>query len=279
MSCQADTPMQASSTLAGTVPKKAWLAALPLVVLCVGCNTPPPATPTDPLLTKLPVAAASGVFAPLGQVRPDLPMTVRQSFARGLVTASRRFQPSEGVGPAFNASACIHCHDAPVPGATAGHYRDVLLARAASGASGQSPAGQLGVLAHYRVDAGGRNPTDPAATVLARRTPAPLFGVGLLAAVPDAEIERRADPDDSDGDGISGRVNRRSDGRVGRFGRKAELVELESVVRVMLFQHLGMTSEPLGPTSRRLVFTATRAVADGAAAAPAPTLPGRERLR
>jgi CxxC motif-containing protein (DUF1111 family) len=39
--------------------------------------------------------------------------------------------------------------------------------------------------------------------------------------VPTSTILALADPQDADGDGISGRVNRFFDGRVGRFGRKA----------------------------------------------------------
>jgi CxxC motif-containing protein (DUF1111 family) len=53
-----------------------------------------------------------------------------------------------------------------------------------------------------------------------------VFGVGLLEAIPEAAIRAAADPDDTDGDGISGRVNEVWDvsaGRtaLGRFGWKA----------------------------------------------------------
>jgi len=40
--------------------------------------------------------------------------------------------------------------------------------------------------------------------------------------VPDQEILALADPNDRDHDGISGRVHRLPDGRIGRFGRKAQ---------------------------------------------------------
>jgi CxxC motif-containing protein (DUF1111 family) len=42
-----------------------------------------------------------------------------------------------------------------------------------------------------------------------------VFGVGLLGAVPETAITSHADPDDRDGDGISGRPNRVSDERSG----------------------------------------------------------------
>ena len=48
-----------------------------------------------------------------------------------------------------------------------------------------------------------------------------VFGFGLLDAVPAEVLLALSDPDDLDGDGISGRPNRFSDGRIGRFGRKA----------------------------------------------------------
>src|SRR3546814_19489474 len=51
-------------------------------------------------------------------------------------------------------------------------------------------------------------------------------GLGLLEAVYDSVVERLADPEDADGDGISGRVNRVWDDArqavvPGRFGWKA----------------------------------------------------------
>jgi CxxC motif-containing protein (DUF1111 family) len=60
----------------------------------------------------------------------------------------------------------------------------------------------------------------------------PVFGLGLLEAIPEADILALADPDDADGDGISGRANwvldpvkqRRGDAdprSLGRFGWKA----------------------------------------------------------
>lgn len=58
-----------------------------------------------------------------------------------------------------------------------------------------------------------------------RQSP-PIVGLGLLEAVPEATIVALADPDDADGDGISGRPNRVWDARaqaavLGRFGHKA----------------------------------------------------------
>lgn len=61
---------------------------------------------------------------------------------------------------------------------------------------------------------------------LSPRTAPVLYGMGLLEAIPEADILANADPDDEDGDGISGRPNwvfSRAHGQVmlGRFGLKA----------------------------------------------------------
>jgi CxxC motif-containing protein (DUF1111 family) len=61
-------------------------------------------------------------------------------------------------------------------------------------------------------------------TMLSPRVAPPMIGIGLLEAIPEADILALADPDDRDGDGISGRPNQAwSERRVvlGRFGWKA----------------------------------------------------------
>lgn len=68
-------------------------------------------------------------------------------------------------------------------------------------------------------------PLHPQAMLSPRVAP-PMIGMGLLESIPEADILALADPDDSDGNGISGRPNQvwsPSDGkpRLGRFGWKA----------------------------------------------------------
>ena len=84
-----------------------------------------------------------------------------------------------------------------------------------------------------------------------------LIGLGLLGAVPEADIRSLADPDDDDGDGISGRVNTVFDPttettRLGRFGPKAGTASL-------LHQTVNAYRADIGVTSR---FAAEEACAE-----------------
>ncbi|HEX4981904.1 MAG TPA: di-heme oxidoredictase family protein, partial [Ilumatobacteraceae bacterium] len=72
------------------------------------------------------------------------------------------------------------------------------------------------------------------------------FGVGLLEALPDDTLLALADPDDADGDGISGRVNRVLDPSgalvIGRFGWKANVATVEQQTAGAFHGDIGITS-------------------------------------
>jgi CxxC motif-containing protein (DUF1111 family) len=75
-----------------------------------------------------------------------------------------------------------------------------------------------------------------------------VFGLGLLEAVPDAALQALADPDDADGDGISGRVNMAWDleqqtTAVGRFGHKATVPTLRQQVAAAFAGDIGLTNK------------------------------------
>lgn len=74
-----------------------------------------------------------------------------------------------------------------------------------------------------------------------------MSGMGLLEAVPASALEALADPDDRDGDGVSGRANRVWDVRrqthtVGRFGWKAEQPTVRQQVASAFHGDMGITS-------------------------------------
>ncbi|MEM1053878.1 MAG: di-heme oxidoredictase family protein [Bacteroidota bacterium] len=74
-----------------------------------------------------------------------------------------------------------------------------------------------------------------------------LSGLGLLDAVPEADLLAREDPNDLDGDGISGRANRvwsvaQQQHVVGRFGWKAEQPTVRQQVASAFHGDMGLTS-------------------------------------
>ena len=86
----------------------------------------------------------------------------------------------------------------------------------------------------------------PELMVSPRIAPA-VFGMGLLEAISEADILAQADPDDEDGDGISGRANmvwdvKRQQTRLGRFGWKANVPTVEQQVAGAFLGDIGITS-------------------------------------
>ncbi len=74
-----------------------------------------------------------------------------------------------------------------------------------------------------------------------------VIGLGLLQAITEDRLEELADPDDADGDGISGRINRVPDVSsgtlaVGRFGWKAEQPTVRQQSAGAFLGDMGITS-------------------------------------
>ena len=94
-------------------------------------------------------------------------------------------------------------------------------------------------------------PMHPDVLMSARVAPA-MIGLGLLEAIPAQEIIAAADPDDINGDGISGRPNTVWDGIaqelvLGRFGWKASKPDVKQQSAAAFFGDIGITSS-LSPT-------------------------------
>src|SRR5689334_20883804 len=134
--------------------------------------------------------------------------------------------PEDGLGPTFNGTSCAVCHSVPAIGGVSamteirGGYRDE---------DGKFNALYGGTLYHLFSIPDHRCQVQipPEVNVIGRRAPIPLFGVGLVEAIPDETIIAQEDPDDRDGDGIGGRAARIFDvatnrERIGRFGWKAQ---------------------------------------------------------
>ncbi|MEE3319960.1 MAG: di-heme oxidoredictase family protein [Pseudomonadota bacterium] len=90
------------------------------------------------------------------------------------------------------------------------------------------------------------------ATLFSARIAPPVIGLGFLEAISDEDLLANEDPDDADGDGISGRANRvwdRASGtvQVGRFGWKAGQPSLRQQNAEAFANDMGLTSH-LVPT-------------------------------
>ncbi len=244
-------------------PAQSWpwggvLALLAGSMISVGCGDddgvePEPEPPIDTI--------AEDIFADLGEPMPSATEAQLGTFARGREVGLRRFRPDQGFGPHFNASFCLSCHEKPVFGGSGSRYRNFLLVRQVLPDDSFVPTGVNEVQPQFLISRDARYATDSETNLMAVRNPIPFFGVGLLAEIPDEEILTREDPDDADGDGISGRANFER-GFVGRFGRKAQNASIEAFIRGPLFNHLGITSNPL-PDVRRAELPVASANPEG----------------
>jgi CxxC motif-containing protein (DUF1111 family) len=162
----------------------------------------PPTGPDDPavgMFLRLSVPAEPGALRPeLAAVEGYLATLPDPIYGGQLQTFGVLGQPAEG-------RMAIGYTDVPV---TLGDGEVVTLRRPSYAATD---------LAY--------GPAGPDLQVSPRAAPQ-MIGLGLLEAVPEADIRAREDPDDADGDGISGRANvvwsdELGHPTLGRFGLKA----------------------------------------------------------
>jgi CxxC motif-containing protein (DUF1111 family) len=99
---------------------------------------------------------------------------------------------------------------------------------------------------HYTIEHLGYGPLDPH-VMLSPRVAPQMIGLGLIELVPEDEILAYADPDDRDGDGISGKAQRvwsLEENRVGlgRFGHKAGAPTLSQQAAMAFAGDIGISS-------------------------------------
>ena len=181
---------------------------------------------------------------------PGLTAEERAAFVRGDEAFGRTFSIQDGLGPIFNNVSCASCHS----GDGRGRPENALVR---FGAPPDMAVEAGGPQLQDRAIPGAVPETLPAGVPVSRRLPPPVFGVGLIEAVPESEILSRADPDDADGDGISGRANRVTPPAwvpasapgggtgpvVGRFSRKAQVSSLLQQVVEAYGEDMGITSD------------------------------------
>lgn len=198
--------------------------------------------------------AATFLQTVLGASLVGVTRTEQTAFEEGLVSFNTVEEPDEGLGPVFNGVSCAECHR---QGAVGGAGDNLIIARvsrigAGAGASYSDltdvggPTIQARSLREF--DPNSLVPPEvipPQATHVSHRITTPLFGAGLLEAIPESELlknVRRNDPD-----GITGKpnwitnpeTNRRE---IGRFGWKSQISSLTFFAGDAYLNEMGVTS-------------------------------------
>lgn len=205
-------------------------------------------------------------------------------FNQSWVEAPSSTEARDGLGPLFNARSCSGCHfkdgraqppedgEAPFEGlllrlsiddegtpdpvygaqvqdnANPGHEPEMAPRITWEEVAGSYPDGTPYSLLSptYHLEGAAYGDPDPSLLV-SPRIAVQVVGLGLLEAIPTSRIEELADPDDEDGNGISGRVPWVVDPEtgatvVGRFGWKGEAPTVPAQVAKALAEDLGLTS-------------------------------------
>jgi CxxC motif-containing protein (DUF1111 family) len=168
----------------------------------------------------------------------------RQETADGEELFRMRFKREQGLGPLFNATACIVCH--PGPGGAGSNEAnfvrrvarmDPVTGRVLSIDHPNSP------VARRFGPEGKALGVPPQANVVSLRMPPALYPISQIDDIPDSVIEAQAV---SKGDNIKGRVNyvtsRDGSQRIGRYGWKADVATLEEMAADAFANELSVTS-------------------------------------
>lgn len=168
-------------------------------------------------------------------------------FRLGLGDFSEVENPDEGLGPVFNGRSCAECHSVPRIGGSSTITEVRAGIRKDDGSFEEYPGGS--VMQMFSIPPHETQITiPPEINVIARRKSLPLFGNGLVEAIPDAALIAMEDPEDRDGDGISGRAHRVHDKasdttRIGRFGWKAQQATLLAFGAEAYRDEMGITND------------------------------------
>ena len=185
-------------------------------------------------------------FGDPGEPLPDLTADQLARFEAGRSLFDSDISPELGLGPTFNQQRCSSCHDVPTLGGS-GVERVLRITRWEDGRC--DPLTEVGgdnvqprVTDIYR-ELGGAGEAIPAAATHTVDMVAPsLYGIGLIEEIPAAAILSREDPNDTDGNGVSGRAGRTASGELARFGQKGSDATVRDFVQGALLQEMGITT-------------------------------------
>ncbi len=217
-------------------PSTAFLLLLIGSLAAPGASAQTPAPPPPPP----PAVAINGD----GQILPGATAQEAAAFAAGSADFATRETPQTGLGPIFNDVSCIACHANPSSGGSS----KTTVTRFGQVTNGVfDPLTALdGTLLHAKAISAVLLETVPAqANVTALRLTTPLYGAGLIEAIPDATIIANSLLPKAPG--VQGRPAMVTDvatgeTRVGRFGWKAQHATLLSFSGDALNNEIGITN-------------------------------------
>jgi len=214
-----------------------------------------------PLVVVMPIAtaivlclstgrtSAHGNAFELGRPLDGLNMQQRAQFRDGKTVFEEVEDATDGLGPIFNNTGCAVCHSTPVTGG-ASAINETRAQKLVNGQLFEFPGGSL--FQSQAISSNCAETIPPDANVIALRQTTPLFGLGLVEAIPDSDIEAYAFQEARQHPEQAGRVNRVTDvasgqNRVGRFGWKDQHATLLSFSGDAYVNEMGVTNR-LFPT-------------------------------
>jgi CxxC motif-containing protein (DUF1111 family) len=191
----------------------------------------------------------TGSGANFGDPLPNLTAAQFADFADGLEDFQQADTAASGLGPIFNNVSCVACHSVPAVGGGSPTL-ETRFGRFAFGHFDPLASEGGSLLQISAIDPRAQEVIPPDANVIAKRITTPLFGLGLIEAIPDSAIIQNAH--EPKPDNISGRISIVTDvasgsTRVGRFGWKAQQATLLAFAGDAYLNEIGITSR-LFPT-------------------------------
>lgn len=196
----------------------------------------------ETLLDPESVPVAGELGAPLADI--DL-----AKWKRGRSLFDHDYRVKDGVGPLFNANTCAACHEQGALGGAGRPDLNVFRFVGHDEAGVQIALAGFPLLSRNAAPGVAREEAPEGTDFVEQRNSPPVFGSGLIEGIPDEVILSNADPDDADGDGISGKAHLRTnaDGSpatpaVGRYGWKAQISNIHGFVLDAMANELGITA-------------------------------------
>jgi CxxC motif-containing protein (DUF1111 family) len=169
------------------------------------------------------------------------------AVAQGRDIFSKPLDTSEFVGPLFNGQSCASCHNFPTAGGNGGTslQTDVVRFGRVIGTAFDPLASHGGPIARQRsvselgLGCGLATGVPAQANITSVRNAMGLFGTAIIDNILDIDIEAAAAAEPI---AVRGRVNRLPDGRLGRFGWKAQTATLVEFMGEAFRDEIGSTN-------------------------------------